>query len=200
MSWYANVGTPAGVSSSAVVTTASQPARRAPRRMARAVSARFRRPYFHGVSVGAWRARRRTFPATGRWASMGTTSTGWRVRAACRLPGMRDHVVARGVHHEHANPRRNGATRVASSRLDGQAAAVVAAGEERAGAVPGEVLVDGAAGALPVAVVVDEDDPARTQTGVEVLELVARRLVPVGVETKHGDLARHRGRQSVLHP
>ena len=47
-----------------------------------------------------------------------------------------------------------------------------------------------ASGALPVAVVVDDQHAAGRQPRVEVLELVPRRLVPVGVEPQQRDLAR----------
>jgi hypothetical protein len=51
-----------------------------------------------------------------------------------------------------------------------------------------EVLVDGLSGASVVPVVVDEQDAAGGQPRVEVHELVARRLVPVGIKAKqrHG--------------
>jgi hypothetical protein len=50
-------------------------------------------------------------------------------------------------------------------------------------------LVDGAAAAFPVAVVVDEDEAARDDEVVEILQADLRRVVPVAVETQHGDRA-----------
>src|SRR6185437_8939144 len=60
-----------------------------------------------------------------------------------------------------------------------------------------EVLVDGLAAAVPVAVVVDDQDPARLQPREEVRQLVAGRLVPVGVEPQDGDLLRGAGRDGL---
>ena len=70
----------------------------------------------------------------------------------------------------------------------------------RLDAVLGEVLVDGLARAGPVAVVVDDQHAAGLEARVQVLELVLRRLVPVGVEAQQRDAARGSARGSSPRP
>src|SRR5688572_24737247 len=72
--------------------------------------------------------------------------------------------------------------------FEGDASGVVDAVEEEVQAVGGDVFVDGLAGALPVAVVIQDEDAAADEARVEMLHLVLRRFVPVGVETENGDL------------
>ena len=69
--------------------------------------------------------------------------------------------------------------------FEGDAGAVVDVVEEEGDVL--EVFVDGAAGALPVAVVVDDHGAVEGEAGVEVEEFVFGGFVPVGVEAEEGD-------------
>jgi hypothetical protein len=83
--------------------------------------------------------------------------------------------------------------------LDGDAPRVVDAVEQQRGAVGGEVLVDCPARAVPVPVVVDDEDAAVGEHGVEMLELVLGRRVPVGVESQQRERARRVAGDRLLH-
>ena len=61
-----------------------------------------------------------------------------------------------------------------------------------------EELVDRFAGALPVAVVIDDEDAARAQSRPQMLQLVSSGLVPVGVKPQDADLLGRNGRNGVL--
>ena len=66
--------------------------------------------------------------------------------------------------------------------LDGQTPGIVDSVEEERRAQPLEVFVDGLAGALKVAVVIDDQDAAGDEPGVEHLELLGRGLIPVRIQ------------------
>lgn len=80
------------------------------------------------------------------------------------------------------------AERLSGIELHGHAAGVIDAGEQKACFRRVDVFIHGAAGALPVAVVIDDEDSTDGEPRVEMLELVARRFVPVGIEPENRDL------------
>src|SRR5688572_5745978 len=74
------------------------------------------------------------------------------------------------------------ARRYSRSRFQHHSTRIVDAEQERVQLLVREVLVDRTAGALPVAIVVDDEYSTGNEPRKEVLELVQRRLVPVRIE------------------
>src|SRR4051812_6422627 len=95
---------------------------------------------------------------------------------------------------------RSSAIAARSSRLERDAPGVVDAIEQQADVVATQVFVHRFAAACPMTVVVYDQNAAGAEQRIEMLELVMRRLIPVGVEPQNRDRRRHRARQRVLDP
>src|SRR6187455_1511719 len=81
----------------------------------------------------------------------------------------------------------NAPLRASSSGLEHESSGVIDALQEQRAHAAREKLVDRGPRALPVSVVVDDHDPVRAEARIQMLELVPRRLVPVGIEPQERD-------------
>ena len=62
-----------------------------------------------------------------------------------------------------------------------------------------DVFVDGPSGALPMAIVVNDQNTPRREPGVKVEQFVPGRFVPIGVEPENGNPVGCLRRNRVLH-